>query len=58
MQPGFRSLTPRRKPTRLAGYADSEQWWETHLEHAPGNADTFALVLELMTALRDELRRP
>lgn len=43
---------------RLAGYADSEQWWETHLEHAPGNADTFALVLELMTALREELRRP
>jgi hypothetical protein len=43
---------------RLAGYADSEQWWETHLEHAPGNADTFALVLELMTALREELQRP
>ncbi len=43
---------------RLAGYADSEQWWETHLEHAPGNADTFALVLELMTALRAESQRP
>lgn len=43
---------------RLAGYADSEQWWETHLEHAPGNADTFALVLELMTVLREELQRP
>lgn len=43
---------------RLAGYTDSEQWWETHLEHAPGNADTFAVVLDLMTALREELRRP
>ena len=43
---------------RLAGYADSEQWWETHLEHAPGNADTFAVVLDLMTALRTELARP
>ncbi|MBT9395507.1 hypothetical protein KLP40_20245 [Hymenobacter sp. NST-14] len=43
---------------RLAGYSDSEQWWETHLEHAPGNADTFAVVLELMTALREELARP
>ena len=42
---------------RLAGYTDSEQWWETHLEHAPGNADTFAVVLEMMTALREELRR-
>jgi len=43
---------------RLAGYSDSEQWWETHLEHAPGNADTFAVVLDLMTTLREELARP
>ncbi|MBD2768953.1 hypothetical protein IC235_13760 [Hymenobacter sp. BT664] len=43
---------------QLAGYTDSEQWWETHLEHAPGNADTFAVVLDLMTALREELGRP
>lgn len=43
---------------RLAGYSDSEQWWETHLEHMPGNADTFAVVLDLMTALREELARP
>jgi hypothetical protein len=43
---------------RLAGYTDSEQWWETHLEHAPGNADTFAVVLDLMTTLREELKRP
>lgn len=42
----------------LAGYTDPEQWWETYLEHAPGNADTFALVLELMTALREESARP
>jgi hypothetical protein len=43
---------------RLAGYTDSEQWWETYLEHAPGNAGTFAVVLDLMTALRKELQRP
>lgn len=43
---------------RLAGYADSEQWWETHLEQAPGHADTFGVVLEMMTALRTGLRRP
>jgi hypothetical protein len=43
---------------RLAGYTDSEQWWETHLEQAPGHADTFAVVLDMMTALREELRRP
>ena len=43
---------------RLAGYTDSEQWWETHLEHAPGHAGTFAVVLEMMSALREELQRP
>ena len=43
---------------RLAGYADSEQWWETHLEQAPGHADTFAVVLDMMTALRTGLARP
>jgi hypothetical protein len=43
---------------RLAGYTDSEQWWETHLEQAPGHADTFEVVLEMMTALREELQRP
>lgn len=43
---------------RLAGYTDSEQWWETHLEQAPGHADTFAVVLDMMTALRTELARP
>ena len=43
---------------RLAGHTDPEQWWETYLEHAPGHADTFALVLELMTALREESQRP
>ena len=43
---------------RLAGYTDSEQWWETHLEQAPGHADTFAVVLDMMSALREELQRP
>lgn len=51
-------LTPVAYLARLAGYADSEQWWETHLEQAPGRADTFGVVLEMMTALRTELRRP
>jgi hypothetical protein len=70
--PGGEAPTPDELPTeseeieadpvaylaRLAGYSDSEQWWETHLEQAPGHADTFAVVLEMMTALREELRRP
>ena len=52
------TIDPVAYIARLAGYTDSEQWWETHLEHAPGNADTFAVVLDLMTTLREELRRP
>ncbi|MET4105916.1 DUF5682 family protein [Hymenobacter sp. UYP22] len=42
----------------LDGYADGERWWELRLEHAPGHADTFAVVLDMMTALREELDLP
>ncbi|WBA43205.1 DUF5682 family protein [Hymenobacter canadensis] len=42
----------------LDGYADGERWWELRLEQAPGHADTFAVVLDLMTALREELNLP
>jgi hypothetical protein len=52
------NIDPVAYIARLAGYADSEQWWETHLEQAPGHADTFAVVLDMMTALRTELARP
>ena len=55
---GEMNVDPVAYIARLAGYTDSEQWWETHIEHAPGNADTFAVVLDLMTTLREELRRP
>ncbi|UYZ63995.1 DUF5682 family protein [Hymenobacter weizhouensis] len=42
----------------LDGYSDGERWWELRLEHAPGHADTFAVVLDMMTALREELALP
>ncbi|MBG8556244.1 DUF5682 family protein [Hymenobacter guriensis] len=42
----------------LNGYTDGERWWELRLEHAPGHADTFAVVLDMMTALREELDLP
>lgn len=42
----------------LDGYTDGERWWELRLEHAPGHADTFAVVLDMMTALREELNLP
>ncbi len=56
-QPADLEADPVAYIARLAGYSDSEQWWETHLEQAPGHADTFAVVLDMMTALREELGR-
>ncbi|MCA8830409.1 DUF5682 family protein [Hymenobacter pini] len=42
----------------LDGYTDGERWWELRLEHAPGHIDTFTVVLDMMTALREELNQP
>lgn len=41
----------------LAGYTDSERWWEVLFEQANNETTVFALVLEMMTALREELNR-
>ncbi len=40
---------------RLAGYTDSERWWEMHFERRayPSVADVFAEILNLMRALRE-----
>ncbi|HEX8426274.1 DUF5682 family protein [Hymenobacter sp.] len=52
----------RRDPisylAELDGYADGERWWELRFEHSAGHADTFAVVLNMMTALREELAMP
>ena len=49
----------RRDPisylAELDGYADGERWWELRFEHSAGHADTFRAVLNMMTALREEL---
>ena len=43
----------------LDGYADGERWWEARIEHADAaGGDAFAVVLELMTALREAQIRP
>jgi hypothetical protein len=51
--------TLRRDPisylAELDGYADGERWWELRFEHSAGHADTFGAVLNMMTALREEL---
>lgn len=43
---------------QLAGYSDSERWWEVTFEQAANETSVFSIVLEMMTALRDELNRP
>ncbi|TGE28561.1 DUF5682 family protein [Hymenobacter metallicola] len=43
---------------RLDGYTDGERWWEARIEHSAGHADAFAVVLQMMTALREELAWP
>jgi Family of unknown function (DUF5682) len=41
----------------LAGFSDSERWWETTFEHQTDSILVFETIIELMTALRDELKR-
>ncbi|MBO0358700.1 hypothetical protein J0X19_12145 [Hymenobacter sp. BT186] len=52
----------RRDPisylAELDGYDDGERWWELRFEHHAGHADTFGAVLNMMTALREELALP
>jgi hypothetical protein len=48
----------RRDPFALiaeaAGYSDSERWWEEQFEKRHSGPEVFQIVLELMTALREE----
>jgi hypothetical protein len=39
----------------LAGYEDSERWWEVMFEQGEGNEDIFDSILELMSVLREEI---
>jgi hypothetical protein len=38
----------------IAGYSDSERWWEVTFESAENETEIFASILEMMTALRQE----
>ncbi len=40
---------------RIAGYEDSERWWEATFEKSDGHHTIFPLILEMMTTLRMEL---
>ncbi|MBK6947090.1 MAG: hypothetical protein IPH16_02520 [Haliscomenobacter sp.] len=55
--PGKSDIDPVRKdPMRtlaqLAGYEDSERWWDAMFEQMDNPASIFALILEMMYALR------
>jgi hypothetical protein len=51
-------LDPIAHLARLDGYTDGERWWEARIEHSAGHADAFEVVLQMMTALREELAQP
>ncbi|MCG8330500.1 MAG: DUF5682 family protein [Chitinophagales bacterium] len=42
---------------RLAGYTDSERWWEATFEQTENEANVFEAILQLNEALRAELNR-
>ena len=50
----------RRDPlgaiARLAGYEDSERWWEHHFESTEDDRPVFPLITEMMRSLRQETR--
>ncbi|HWH71074.1 MAG TPA: DUF5682 family protein, partial [Candidatus Sulfotelmatobacter sp.] len=52
----------RKDPFRLlaqaAGYEDSERWWEEYIEKRREGPQVFKAVLELMTALREQVSDP
>ncbi|MCB9295166.1 MAG: hypothetical protein H6559_18890 [Lewinellaceae bacterium] len=41
----------------IAGFSDSERWWEATFEQPHHEGDIFSAIIELHTALRDELGR-
>ncbi len=43
---------PLRALAQLAGYDDSERWWDATFEQMDNPASIFALILEMMQALR------
>jgi hypothetical protein len=49
---------PMRHIAQLAGYNDSERWWEKTFEHAEAQADLFPTILHLMTELRTHYNAP
>jgi hypothetical protein len=51
----------RRDPLRwlaeAAGYSDSERWWDQMIEHRRDSTEWFQAIMELMSALREEIAK-
>ncbi|MDX1940369.1 MAG: DUF5682 family protein [Saprospiraceae bacterium] len=52
------STDPLGYIAQLAGYSDSERWWEVAFEQAENETIIFDAILDMMTTLRNELQRP
>ncbi|MBL7817689.1 MAG: hypothetical protein JNL70_21965 [Saprospiraceae bacterium] len=48
---------PMRFLAELAGYSDSERWWEQTFEQTENPIEVFDTILDMITALRSELNR-
>ena len=48
---------PMKYLAKLAGYNDSERWWEAMFEQAENETEIFDAILEMNTALRAEIRQ-
>lgn len=51
----------RRDPLRwiaeASGYSDSERWWDHMIEHRRDSTESFKAIMELMSALREEVTK-
>ena len=48
---------PLRWIAEASGYSDSERWWEQMIEQRRDSTESFNAILELMSALRDEVAK-
>ena len=46
---------PLRWIAEASGYGDSERWWDHMIEHRRDSTESFNAILELMSALREEV---
>ncbi len=48
---------PLRTLAELAGYTDSERWWEVTFEQTDNPIEVFDIILDMITVLRKDLNR-